>query len=82
MVLILFYGALYRHIDLLNNDHPEQLIHYSAVYLLLDALLLLFSFFHIGAVKGKSRELIENRRFKEYNTEAEIALSDILYFPQ
>ena len=36
----------------------------------------------ISKVKSKSKELIENKRFKEYNAEAEIALADILYLPQ
>ena len=43
---------------------------------------MLISFIFIAKVKGRSRELIENKRFKEYNTEAEIALGDILYLPQ
>jgi len=73
---------LYNHIDLLNSDDPDELIHYCAAFPALDSLLMLISFIFIAKVKGRSRELIENKRFKEYNTEAEIALGDILYLPQ
>ena len=43
---------------------------------------MLLSFVLIARVKGRANALIENRKFKEYTTEAEIALGDILYLPQ
>ena len=44
--------------------------------------MIIVSFIMISQVKAQSRELIENKRFKEYNQEAVIALADILYLPQ
>ena len=43
---------------------------------------MILSFIFISKVKAMSQALIANKRFKEYNTEAEIALGDILYLPQ
>jgi hypothetical protein len=82
LVLILYYFSLYNEIDNLHEDDPEDLVHMCAIYPILDALLILLSFVFISKVKAASQLLITNKRFKEYNTEAEIALGDILYLPQ
>ena len=47
-----------------------------------DLILIIISFFSIGRVKSESNALIENKDFKEYKQEAELALADILYLPQ
>lgn len=65
----------------MNPDDPPELVHFCGVYPALDLFLILLSFIFISKVKGKSRDLIENVRFREYNTEAEIALGEILYLP-
>jgi hypothetical protein len=85
-VIVLYYACLYQYLPDLDKTDPctkdgSELVHYCAVFPVLDSLLMLLSFIFIAKVKAKSRELIENRRFKEYNTEAEIALGDILYLP-
>ena len=58
------------------------MVHMCAVYPAADFLLIIISFGLIFKVKIKARELIEHKKFKEYNQEAEIALADILYLPQ
>ena len=57
------------------------MLHFIGFVIIADTLLLIGSYFGIRIVKFKSRELIENERFKEYSQEAEIAMSDILYLP-
>jgi uncharacterized membrane protein len=57
------------------------MLHFIGFVIIADTLLLIGSYFGIRIVKSKSRELIENERFKEYSQEAEIAMSDILYLP-
>ena len=44
--------------------------------------MIIFSFCVINGVKKESRALIEDRDFKEYSADAEVALADILYLPQ
>jgi hypothetical protein len=68
--------------DELNPDEPKNLIHFCVVYPILDFLMIIVSFIMISQVKNQSKDLIENKRFKEYNQEAVIALADILYLPQ
>ena len=58
------------------------MVHFCVVYLLADGGMILISFISISQVKVKSRELIENRRFKEYKKESQKSLANILYFPQ
>jgi len=82
LVIVLYIGCLYQYIDILNPKESNSLVHFCIAYPILDALLILISFIMIGQVKNKSKELIENKRFKEYNQEAIIALADILYLPQ
>lgn len=81
LVILLYYCCLYQYIDILTPSEDPTLVHFCVAYPALDALLILISFIFISKVKGRSRGLIENKRFKEYNTEAEIALADILYLP-
>jgi len=57
------------------------MLHFIGFVIIADTLLLIGSYFGIRIVKSKSRELIENERFKEYSQEAEIVMSDILYLP-
>ena len=58
------------------------MVNYCAVYPLVDFILIVISFYAISKVKTQSRNLISNKKFKEYNQEAETALADILYLPQ
>lgn len=87
IVVLLYYICLYQYIAQIDTKDPctkegNALIHYCAVFPILDTCLMILSFIFISKVKAKSQELITNKRFKEYNTEAEIALGDILYLPQ
>jgi hypothetical protein len=77
----MYYCCLYKYIDDLNDNETPELVHFCGAYPGFDFALLLISFIFIRKVKVKSRELIDNKRFKEYNTEAEIALGEILYLP-
>ena len=58
------------------------MIHFCAVFILIDLILILVSFCVIMGVKKLAIELIDNPKFKEYNPEASNALGDILYLPQ
>lgn len=80
LVFLLYYCCLYSYIGELVET--PSLVHFCVVYPLTDGGMILISFIMISKVKARSRELIENKRFKEYNQEAEIALADILYLPQ
>lgn len=80
LVFLLYYCCLYSFIAELVEQ--PALVHFCVVYPLTDGGMILISFIMISKVKAKSRDLIENKRFKEYNQEAEIALADILYLPQ
>jgi hypothetical protein len=80
LVFLLYYCCLYSYIGEIVEE--KTLVHFCVVYPLTDGAMILISFIMISKVKAKSRELIENKRFKEYNQEAEIALADILYLPQ
>ena len=80
LVIVLYNGCLYQHMS--NLKETPLLVHFCAAYPALDFFLIFLSFIMINKVKSRSKDLIENKRFKEYNTEAEIALADILYLPQ
>lgn len=67
LVILLYFCCLYQYIDELNPEEPKTLIHFCVVYPILDALMIAVSFIMISQVKSASRELIENKRFKEYN---------------
>jgi len=77
---VLYYGSLYLYKEQLIEE--EIMIHLCVVYPSVDFILILFSFIAITRVKSKKNELIENEKFKEYKSEAGLALSDILYLPQ
>jgi len=59
-----------------------NLVNFCVVYPSVDFILILISFYAIWKVKQKSKALISNKKFKEYNQEADQALQDILYLPQ
>lgn len=82
LVFLLYYVCLYSYIAELNENEEPSLVHFCVMYPLTDGGMILVSFIMVSKVKAKSRDLIENKRFKEYNQEAEIALADILYLPQ
>ena len=82
LVIVLYYVGLYPYLSKLNPKESPNLVHFCGAYPVIDLFLILLSFIFISKVKGKSRELIDNSRFSEYNTEAEIALGEILYLPQ
>ena len=80
LVILLYYGCLYRFMNELKED--INMIHFIVVYPSVDLVLILISFYAIWKVKQKSKALISNKKFKEYNQEADQALQDILYLPQ
>ena len=59
----------------------ENMIHYIAIYLVIDVFMLIVSYFAIKKVKVQCVALINNRKYKEYRQEAEIALAEVLYLP-
>tara|TARA_B110000305_G_C19272278_1_gene555080 strand:- start:115 stop:738 length:624 start_codon:yes stop_codon:yes gene_type:complete len=81
IVILLYYGCLYRFIPILKQEESPNLIHFCAVYPGMDLILILVSLVAIRQVKVRRHNLINNKRFKEYTQEAEIALADILYLP-
>ena len=64
--ILLYYACLYEYLDILNPDETADLVHFCSVYPILDLLLIIISFIVISKVKAKSKDLIENKRFKEY----------------
>ena len=68
--------------DDLNPEENANMIHFCGIFVLVDVLLILMGVVMIGKVRSKANDLINNKRFKEYTTEAEIATQDILYLPQ
>ena len=80
LVILLYYVCLYRYVDELKED--INLVHSCVIYPSVDFIMILISFYAIWKVKQKSKALISNKKFKEYNQEADQALQDILYLPQ
>lgn len=80
--ILLYYGCLYQYLDILNPDEHANMIHFCGLFVLVDVLLILMGVVMIGKVRSKANDLINNKRFKEYTTETELALQDILYLPQ
>lgn len=80
LVILLYYICLYAHIDDLIEE--VELVHFCVLYPVLDFILITISFAFIHRVKLKSQELINNKKFREYADDAQIALADILYLPQ
>ena len=80
LVILLYYVCLYRFVSDLKED--IDMVHHCVVYPVVDLILIIISFYAIWKVKQKSKALITNKKFKEYNQEAEQALQDILYLPQ
>ena len=58
------------------------MVHFAVVYVIIDGILIIISFFTIRRVKSNAKKLIDDPQFKEYKQEAELALADILYLPQ
>lgn len=75
----IYYVLLYVYKDMLVED--ENLIHFISIYLVIDAFLIVVSFFAVRKVKIECQKLIHNKKFKEYSQEAELALQDVLYLP-
>ena len=69
----MMYAFYYHYIDDLNPEEDINLIHFCGIYILVDFLLIMLGLFMIGKVKAKANDLVNNKRFKEYTTEAEIA---------
>jgi len=80
IVICLYYICLYQEIGEIKED--KMMVHYCAVFIVIDALLIVISIFGIKMVKKKAQELIDDSDFKEYKQEAQLALADILYLPQ
>jgi len=72
LVILLYYVCLYRFVAILKED--IDLVNFCVVYPVVDLLLIIISFYAIWKVKQKSKALITNKKFKEYNQEAEQAL--------
>ena len=79
IVICLYYTCLYQFIDEMNEE--KIMVHYCAVYVGIDFLLILISFCGINMVKKQANALINDAEFKEYKQEAQLALADILYLP-
>lgn len=79
ITIFIYYILLYVYQDLLIED--ANLIHFIAVYLGLDIILICISLFSVRKVKIECQKLIHDVKFKEYSQEAELALQDVLYLP-
>lgn len=65
LVILLYYVCLYRYINELKED--INMVNFIVVYPSVDLVLILISFYAIWKVKQKSKDLISNKKFKEYN---------------
>lgn len=65
VTVLLYYILLYVYKDLLIED--ENLIHFIAIYLIIDLFLIMVSFFAVRKVKIECNKLITNKKFKEYS---------------
>lgn len=65
LVILLYYICLYRYVTTLKED--LNMINYCVVYPIVDLILIMISFYAIWKVKQKSKALITNKKFKEYN---------------
>lgn len=72
LVILLYYVCLYRFVTILEES--TDMVNFCVVYPVVDLLLIIISFYAIWKVKQKSKALITNKKFKEYNQEAEQAL--------
>ena len=64
----MWYVCLYFFREIIKED--ENIIHFISIYLIIDAFLLIVSFFAIKKVKVQCTALIENKKYKEYSEEA------------
>ena len=75
IMLVTMYVCSYLSLDKFDTTKEDpNMIHYFGIFIVLDIIMILVSLYGISKVKAKSRELIENERFKEYGQEAELAL--------
>lgn len=65
ITILIYYALLYVYKDLLVED--ENLIHFISIYLVIDAFLIIVSFFAVRKVKVECAKLINNKKFKEYS---------------
>lgn len=65
LILLLYFGCLFRYLNDLKED--VNLVKFCVVYPTVDFILILVSFYAIWKVKQRSRALITNKKFKEYN---------------
>lgn len=65
VTVALYYVLLYVYKELLVED--ENLIHFISIYLIIDAFLIMVSFFAVRKVKIECNKLISNKKFKEYS---------------
>ena len=65
ITILIYYVLLYVYKDLLVED--ENLIHFISIYLVIDAFLIVVSFFAVRKVKIECEKLINNKKFKEYS---------------
>ena len=82
IVIVLYYICLYQYVDILKASESPNMVHFAVVYVIIDGILIIISFFTIRRVKSNAKKLIDDPQFKEYKQEAELALADILYLPQ
>lgn len=79
ITVLLYYICLYINIDALKED--RNMINFIAIYLVIDVFMIVVSYFAVRKVKMQCEKLINNKKFKEYSQEAELALQDVLYLP-
>lgn len=68
IVVTLYYGCLYHYSESLEQD--TKMVHFCALYPVMDFFMILFSFYMISKVKFKSHTLIDNKSYSEYKMEA------------
>lgn len=65
ITILMYYILLYVYQDLLVED--PNLIHFIAIYLVIDIILIVVSFFSVRKVKIECHKLIHDSKFKEYS---------------
>lgn len=67
-MIVMYYVCLYKFIGELKED--IMMVHFCAVFIAIDLILILISFCGIKMVKNKAQMLIDDSEFKEYKQEA------------
>lgn len=65
ITVLMYYVLLYIYMDLLVED--ENLVHSIAIYLIIDVILIVVSFYAVRKVKFDCQKLIHDVKFKEYS---------------